>query len=542
MYGAPGLSDSPPYNPFSISTGKKLQSTLPTGTHCQCGCGSISFVHEPELSRHFPQPSPSGANLQTGPLNPYERQMHDLLSRLVGSSTITWPPIERANEGRKRKSSYSGFCNYSSGADKKMPNSFTFSVNDETLKPDAPNQSAFTRNSADDINTRFVDGESANTWQFNAGGASPDATGKPRSQSGSRVGRRSPIRRPTLRRANEYAKKPAGSGAENEGFDAESWTGKLGPQNFVPNQTQANTGSPTRAGRSNSRKAKTVRPTMGNAGMVNEDTTSGSDEGEWAGRRGFAGAASGSSPNAMDIDTPPAEPAEPETPTPPINGPRTIPVEPSRPDWRAGNVNGIHSAANRDTGRTKEFQANAVGSEDSDEFRARLADLKGVPPFAPLGGGLGSFEDLKATLPFESKASAHIHVNLDASNSEIPFPKPPMAPRPPHALAFNNRVPSIKSWDKYVADFETYIRCWDEFDARVSVHFTERAAQVADARRRNGFAFLGPDGGAGCNEYLDWIRQDNEIRSKWNIASKEHEQRVMEFMAYRERTLPHFAS
>ncbi|MBE3112615.1 MAG: hypothetical protein IMZ46_19240, partial [Acidobacteria bacterium] len=117
-----------------------------------------------------------------------------------------------------------------------------------------------------------------------------------------------------------------------------------------------------------------------------------------------AGAAYAPSPNAMDIDSPPMGPtpvrAFPSTRT------RAVPVEPSKPEWRAGTGAGQAKEALKKV--PVPLKPTAGGSEDTGDFRATLEDLKNVPPFAAQGGGLGAFGDLKSSLPFSSMPSESI--------------------------------------------------------------------------------------------------------------------------------------
>jgi hypothetical protein len=186
---------------------------------------------------------------------------------------------------------------------------------------------------------------------------------------------------------------------------------------------------------------------------------------------------------------------------------------------------------------TTAFNPNAAGSEDSDEFRVSFADLKKTAPLSDAASGLDSFSDLKSNLPFESNASARVHLDTLQTPEQLIFPKPPMAPTPPAALAINNLKPSRGAWQKYVNDWAIYVRLWDEFDAKITAHFVARKEQVTIARNNKGFSFLGAVGDGGCIDYLNTVHQDNEVRNKWAIACGEHEKRVREFMEYRKRAM-----
>jgi hypothetical protein len=174
---------------------------------------------------------------------------------------------------------------------------------------------------------------------------------------------------------------------------------------------------------------------------------------------------------------------------------------------------------------------NNVGSEDSEEFRASFADLRNVAPFAHQSSGLKSFADMKDNLPFESKASADVSIKLPKVHP-LRFPSPPVAPQLP---AVNGAQPNVVSWEKYVKDFENYMRLWDTFNSQVVDHFATRKAHIARTREEKGYSFLEARGDADVQEYYNWLEQDMDVRRRWSAACEEHEHRFREFMAFRMR-------
>ncbi|KAI8241621.1 hypothetical protein K4K55_012124 [Colletotrichum sp. SAR 10_96] len=399
---------------------------------------------------------------------------------------------------------------------------FNFSIDDDAFTRTEPEQPSISRRSTDDINTRFVNNDGSEAYQFSAGSPVHDAKG--RSQSGSRVGRRSPIKRPTLRHQKDFAGQPTGSPSSEGKFDAQDWTQQIGAQNFAPSVST----SPTRTTRSNSRKAK-VKPTAGSAGLVNDEYDS-DEDGDWRGRKTTAEPVGAKSPNAMDIDPPQAGGAPNAAQS---NGARNIPVEPSRPEWRPGNVNGVTETASKSTVRKPDFNPNAAGSEDSEEFRASFADLKNVAPFAQTASGLGSLGDLKMNLPFESQPSSSIPIEKEKKPA-LEFPVVPVAPRPPPTFAVGLK-PTGGAWQKYIQDFQSYVLRWEIFNAQVIEHFNARKTNIADLRARKGYDFIASRGDEELMEYLDWMQQDKEVRRKWALACEDHEARIREFMLYKSK-------
>ncbi|KZL88352.1 hypothetical protein CI238_11708, partial [Colletotrichum incanum] len=478
----------------------------------------------PRTSTSTPQDDRPTSSSATAPHSPKDPFRSRASARYTPPSNAAGPPPENYQPKPTTSQNNNGTGNSQATGTPKGSSIFNFPIDDDTFTRTAPQQPTFSQKSTDEINTSFVNGDGSEAYKFSAGSPIQDPTAKVRSQSGSRVGRRSPIKRPSLRHQKDPSGQPAGSPSADGRFDAQDWTQQIGAQNFVP--TQSASTSPTRISRVNSRKTK-VKPTAGgNAGLVNEEYDS-EEESEWRGRKSTAEPVGAKSPNAMDIDPPQTGVAPRRDQS---NGVRNIPVEPSRPEWRPGNVNGMQETGPKLPARKPEFNPNAAGSEDSEEFRASLADLKNVAPFAQ-NSGLGSLGDLKMNLPFESQPSSRVPIEKDKKPS-LDFPVIPQAPRPPPTFAVNLK-PTGGAWQKYTQDFQSYVMRWEAFNAQVIEHFNARKANIADLRARKSYSFLVSRGDDEIQEYLEWMAQDKEVRRKWAVACEDHEARIREFMVYK---------
>ncbi|KAK6853260.1 heat shock protein DnaJ [Apiospora arundinis] len=433
--------------------------------------------------------------------------------------------------------------------------SFTFS-SDPAMSTQSPDQARFSTNgSSENINTRFVDEQNEDGWEFKAGGPSAESPTPSRkgSRSGSRIGR-SPARPMPRRQATNTM--PSTQESEEEviktGFSAGEWSEKIGPQHFVPQPNKSAPGSPTR--RAPSRKnSKPVKMTMGTAGLVEDEESSSSD-----GWREVPPTPTGTdSPNAMDIDPPENGEA---TPKAPAKGVRNIHVEPSRPEWRAGNVEGAAppvpprptstiEAANVPVAGQGEMQSTSApasanpfaapvgGSEDSEEFRTTFADFKKCEPFAEAPTGLKSFADLKSTLPFDSRPSETIPLEREQPvGGSLDFPTPPVAPRLPPTMAVPSIRPSVTQFRKYAQDFGNYMDKWEVFNQKVLDHFIARQEQYKLRRQGLGLAWLDSNqGGDVARIYQNEVEQDHEVRKKWAQWCDEHQSRMREYVTFRDR-------
>jgi hypothetical protein len=299
---------------------------------------------------------------------------------------------------------------------------------------------------------------------------------------------------------------------------------------------------------------------MGTAAVVDDDDSS---DGKplFKGRRPSQATASSSStnksgpptgapsPNAMDIDSPMEEPV-PSTSTESQrhNGfavfakaageARNVPVEPSRPEWRAGDSNGVKPSQSVPTQpdlppRTAQAipsKRRTTKSTDSEDFKVNLEDLKNAEPFNHPATGLNSFSDLTANLPFPSKASSVLPIAISPKSGQLELPNPPKAPTVPQAP--NKYVrPTQASWQAYLSAFKTYMVDWDLFNSRMIVHFVARKHQVDEMR----VGWLEAKSDEGVDAYQEGCKEDRAVREWWCVAAEKHELNMKDFAAMRER-------
>ncbi|PON29510.1 hypothetical protein TGAM01_v201759 [Trichoderma gamsii] len=502
---------------------------------------------------------PSGMHVTVHNLSPFEQKQNAILKRLIKNqrgailAQANKPP-HRTIINHKKSSTKE------SNANNGLPSSFNFSLDDDTFVPDAPGTAQFRKStSVDGINTNFVKDNTSTTWQFSAGSGDNDSLPQSRSRSTNKADRCSPIRRRPV--ATPKAPNFGTQSTQNSTrFDPEQY--KFEPQMFAPRPgTPSKPGSPTR--KTGKKVPRTPIPMSKDSTAAMPEDNSNDDHPAGRGRNAQPKATTVGSPQAMDIDSPltaspsatpistppplvPTTPSVTSTPIPvpaPIVPPHThhqhhspvarnIHVEPSRPEWRPGNVTGL-GQAQRQSEERKEIPINFKGSEDSEEFRATFEDFKNVAPFAPPKPGLKSFTELKDNLPFESQASAELHLNNPSQPQQLELPDPPLAPGLP--LIVEGAKPSVPVWTKYLEEFEGYLRRWDIFNSQVVDHFATRKANISNARVSKGYSFLGVRGDTDVSEYYNWVEQDNGVRRIWLAACEEHETRFREFMAFREK-------
>jgi hypothetical protein len=398
------------------------------------------------------------------------------------------------------------------------PNSFSV-PDDDVNSPAQP--ARFSRNSADNINTRFVSEERDGTnFQFSAGAAGSAEDGFLRAKQRAR-GHQSPLRNEfTASGESVNGAQQAEANKKQGNFVPEEW--KFGPDVFVPPQPGKASVSPTRPLRP-IKKPRPVRMTAGTAGMVDDEETSGEDKGKATPASGISGSRS---PNAMDIDTPPPEPA---TGQPHV--PRNINVEPTKPEWRAGN--GATAEPKLGAGlKAPNLNPNSAGSEDTEEFiRPVFPEFQNVEPFAPpKPSGLSSFADLSSNLPFQSRPSAKIPLAHEKPKP-IEIPSPPAAPRAPASLCIPGAKVSAPAWLAYESEFTAYMAQWSAFNRKMTDHFAARQKQ----NENNGLAWLNAVGDTGVSEYQRALEVDRFVRQRWTAARDADELHFREVCGVRVR-------
>lgn len=526
VYGSPFFT-----NPLNLNT-MRSAGLNPKTSHSsgRAGVGSAPlnmFDFPAYRVASTVRPSPSGEG-PSPTANAFERTLQAQLQHLLRTTGMpaqtTMPPKRREFTSNR----------YTKGV---YHNSFTVPNDDPNA---AANHTRFSRNSADNINTRFVAEEKGGpNFQFSAGAAGSADDGFTRAKQRARAGQQSPLR-------NEFT---ASAEAVNNGaqqaepakkqgdFVPEEWKEAFGPHVFVPPQPGKPSTSPTRPLRP-MKKPRPVRMTAGTAGMVDEEETSGEDKGKGASTPS-SGINGNKSPNAMDIDTPPPEPADGQA-----NIPRNIHVEPTKPEWRPGN--GATAEPKPNTGlKAPKLTPTSAGSEDAEDFgRPVFSEFRNVEPFAPpKPSGLGSFADLGSNLPFPSRPSAKIPLATPSLHphqqpekppaKHLDIPTPPSAPRAPQSLCIPGAKVAAPAWLTYVHEFEAYMGLWFEFNRRVTDHFAARQRQ----NEGNGLAWLNTVGDGGVSEYLKAVEVDKYVRQKWMAACEAHELHFREFLGVRERIL-----
>lgn len=178
--------------------------------------------------------------------------------------------------------------------------------------------------------------------------------------------------------------------------------------------------------------------------------------------------------------------------------------------------------------------------------------------------GINNLQDIHATLPFESrtKSSSTIH---NIRPRDLDCPNPPKRPRLPPLLPISTGSTQLTltrtSWNRYVAEMNTYMREWNEFNGKMLGHFNARheavktglapgwIGAVGDSTRLNlnqldvqddrsdrddGDVLVPGSAKGGYSAYLRGLEEDVKVRKHWEVACELHQECIMELGQIRE--------
>ncbi|KAI0391072.1 hypothetical protein F5Y17DRAFT_471021 [Xylariaceae sp. FL0594] len=557
--------------PSSFRSPSSAGATQPSMSYQQALYARLWASHSQPFGGHV---APASSSEDRKPLNPnsllpLEMQQRAALDRLVGRlyPSRKGSAQTQTTEDSRNQHAPSTFTASSRGlnANSKRSSSFAFAA--ETKPPAASaDPKPFTRHSTDNIDTRFVDDEIVDDWQFTAGSVSASEASeqrRPRSQPRNR-----PIRRPTPltnpftppRVPPAQAEAQSTNSESHTPFSARNWSEQIGPQHFEPQPTNSSSTSPQR--RPHLSKSRSFRTPAGKTSAVNEEEVVNGGPQQQSQPQPPPPpprATSIAEEDAMDIDSPHPPPPPPPPPRAEhaekpakVNNARNYSSEPYRAEWRAGDTHGVPLQTTGLASSTNDakdapgvngtkpaavnptFPAPNRGSEDSEEFHTTFAEFKNVEPIAePRRPGLGSFEALKFNLPFQSRPSEQMPneiLNPTPAVKPLKFPTIPVAPRVPPPAVPGMR-PSNASFRKYSADFETYMEKWEAFEDEIISHITTRQREYKTRRRLRGVKWLE----SGAPAYLAELDQDIDVQRKYGNACVEHRKRVAEYMEFRDR-------
>lgn len=153
-----------------------------------------------------------------------------------------------------------------------------------------------------------------------------------------------------------------------------------------------------------------------------------------------------------------------------------------------------------------------------------LGGLGNVAPFAPSNEGLEEVEDLKTSLPFQSRASPTrpIPDNVPLRSS---LPKPPKAPSPPTTV-------TNATFDRYLADITHYLFLWNKFYKIMLQHFQARCEAQEDSK----FKWVRNVGGD-FDAYLKAMDEDEKVMKYWEVAQERHRDCMRALGVVREKAM-----
>jgi len=543
-HDGPSPSDIPK---LPANTTVKTESDLP-GTHDFSNAAYFSGLKIPKFGvSSLPQPAVNNGISRVVLALPGYVVRHGTALNTVEKPKLAFKTWDEFHDYMKDHKTY--------GANFAGAFRFSFQVDGQTFTAHSTPK-PFTSSSAENISTTFTPED----WhgKFEAGEdyfGKDMPSGPSRGTSSSRTRTRSPQKaRPQINTKQafpnidpEILQQPRSADAATPSpgtatFSPEEWAQTFKAPTFAApphpspgtsGRTYSRSGSTrrTKVGSSSS-KGRSASKIAGAAAMVESDddsdkpvymgsrtVPSSSKDGNDTAQGGFVG-----SPNAMDIDPPL-----------PTNDARNVNVEPSRPEWRAGDSNGIAFNPPMSTASAQNLpsEENALNSRKSKlkepDLATNLEDLKKTEPIYTPASGLSSFADLTSNLPFTSKAASSAPLGKGFNTTDLALPLPPRGPSPP-AIAPSTPRPSQGAWDSYLASMKAYMAEWDNFNTKMIMHFVARKNQVDQFP--NGW--MGTIGGKDVARYLEGLTEDEKVREWWDVACQKHRKAMEDFVWARE--------
>ena len=192
--------------------------------------------------------------------------------------------------------------------------------------------------------------------------------------------------------------------------------------------------------------------------------------------------------------------------------------------------------------------------------------LRETDPFTNTNsGGIGNLADILSTLPFESRAKTAKSTLGDIRPRELNCPNPPKRPRVPALVPVSagstQQALPRSTWNRYVAEMNTYMREWNDFNRRMLRHFNARQEAIETGLAPGWISAVGDsariyidaqDGQAGdgatevadtlvagtakggYSAYLRGLEEDVRVRKHWDVASEMHQECIMQLGQIRE--------
>ncbi|KAB8213286.1 DnaJ domain protein [Aspergillus novoparasiticus] len=198
-------------------------------------------------------------------------------------------------------------------------------------------------------------------------------------------------------------------------------------------------------------------------------------------------------------------------------------------------------------------------------------DLKNLGKTAPFtsttDGGIEDLQDIQSSLPFESRAKSQRTTVRDIRPRELICPNPPKRPQPPRPVPISAGSQQLglprKAWDRYVAEMNTYMREWNNFNRRMLHHFNARQEAIETGMAANWISAVGdstrlkingqdedtddkggdgndsddemvPGGKGGYSAYLRGLDEDAQVLKHWEVAREMHRECILKLGQTRE--------
>lgn len=197
---------------------------------------------------------------------------------------------------------------------------------------------------------------------------------------------------------------------------------------------------------------------------------------------------------------------------------------------------GTSSAANQAAGGAQNVAPASTEPVKPIPNGVDMSELGKTAPFAPSETGLKDLDDLKDSLPFQSRPADTVDLDSDDAYDSRSKIRHLNLPHPPRTIiAPRDDELTQERWETYVHDMYAYMHDWNVFNMKMIDHFRARQDQINVGMGKHWISSVseGPpadlldirqlDGPrAGYAAYMQWLEDDMVCRSWWEEACERH--------------------
>lgn len=171
------------------------------------------------------------------------------------------------------------------------------------------------------------------------------------------------------------------------------------------------------------------------------------------------------------------------------------------------------------------------GRSRPSSYDFNMESLRNTAPLGRSGNGLAGMDDLKADLPFQSRASTQAPYQRGYRMEKPELPKPPKLPE------VSRPISGMDDWTKYSAEFTTYIKRFTRYDAEMH-KISGRNQDAMDSLPKEWPIGLSAQQRAIGDRYMDVAKIQSRALDHRLTALDKHRKALETYRRIREQVFP----